>query len=102
MMAEDLKSVAHQVVEDVLNGVNPELNKVRGGGSEKSCQRSLLCVLFSPSMYRSLFHVLQTIILTYISSGASILQCDADRVKSTETALYKTSLSCNTLYLIRI
>lgn len=50
-MADDLKTVANQVIEDVLNGVNPELNKNKGGGTRKSCERSLLCVLFSPNTW---------------------------------------------------
>lgn len=75
-MAEDLKTVAHQVVEDVLNGVNPELNKVRGGGSEKSRERSLLCVLFSPSMYAfGFFHVLK-IQVTIERLDVHFLQCN--------------------------
>lgn len=51
VMAEDLKKVASEVVDDVLNGVNAEIKKVRGGGTDKSCQRSLLCVIFTPNAW---------------------------------------------------
>lgn len=51
-MAEDLKKVANELVDDVLNGVSNEFAKSPSNGfSGKSCNRSLLCVLFSPSMY---------------------------------------------------
>lgn len=52
MMAdEQIKNVANAVVDDVINGVTTELNRVKGAvqdsvGSSKD--RSLLCVLFDP------------------------------------------------------
>lgn len=47
-MAEDpIKSAAKNVVDDVINGVNTEMNKGRSCGG-KTCEKSLLCVLFSP------------------------------------------------------
>lgn len=45
----DIKNVANSVVEDVLNGVSDKMSK--GGGCEKWSQRSLLCVLFTPSRW---------------------------------------------------
>lgn len=48
MAEEQIKNAAKNVVDDILNGVN---TKIKGGDSDKACQRSLLCVLFSPSMY---------------------------------------------------
>lgn len=51
-MADDLKKVASDLVDDVLNGVSNEFGGcTRKGSSGKACGRSLLCVLFSPSMY---------------------------------------------------
>lgn len=53
-MADDLKKVASDLVDDVLNGVSNEFGKsavVKG----KTCDRSLLCILLSPSMYILLF-----------------------------------------------
>ncbi|XP_019870719.1 reticulon-1-A isoform X4 [Aethina tumida] len=50
-MEDGLKSAANAVVDDVINGVNSEINKTKGGvqpGRDKACQRSLLCVLFRP------------------------------------------------------
>lgn len=50
-MAEDIKNVANVVVEDVLNGVSSKMNRAKGGADDdKLRQRSLLCVLFTPSM----------------------------------------------------
>ncbi|KAG5881489.1 hypothetical protein JTB14_029155 [Gonioctena quinquepunctata] len=49
-MAEDLKKVANEVVDDVLNGVQ-ELRHIQGGVQKKSCQKSLLCVFFSPNAW---------------------------------------------------
>lgn len=49
-MADDLKKVASDLVDDVLNGVSNEFSKspvIKG----KSCDRSLLCIILSPSMY---------------------------------------------------
>jgi hypothetical protein len=48
-MVEDVKNVANAFVDDVLNGVSNEMSK-KGGGDDKSRQRSLLCVMFTPSM----------------------------------------------------
>lgn len=53
-MEDGLKSAANAVVDDVINGVNSEINKTKGGvqpGRDKACQRSLLCVLFRPSKW---------------------------------------------------
>ncbi|XP_023025654.1 reticulon isoform X4 [Leptinotarsa decemlineata] len=46
-MEQELKKVASEVVDEVLNGVQ-DLKHVQGGVKEKSCQKSLLCVFFSP------------------------------------------------------
>lgn len=46
-MADEIKDVANAVVDDVINGVANELNKVKGAGC-KGGERSLLCVLFDP------------------------------------------------------
>ncbi|KYB28148.1 Reticulon-4-like Protein [Tribolium castaneum] len=50
-MAEDIKNAANALVDDVLNGVSNEMNKTRGGADDKSRQRSLLCVLFTPNTW---------------------------------------------------
>lgn len=56
-MADDqVKNVATAVVDDVINGVTTELNKVKGVAKEcvfSTKDRSLLCVLFDPSKYPS-------------------------------------------------
>lgn len=56
-MADDqLKNVATAVVDDVINGVNTELNRVKGVANEcvfTSKERSLLCTLFDPCKYPS-------------------------------------------------
>ncbi|XP_056638271.1 reticulon-1-A isoform X4 [Diorhabda sublineata] len=46
-MSEDLKKMANEVVQDVINGVQ-EANILTGNDKETCCQRSLLCVLFNP------------------------------------------------------
>ena len=49
-MADDLKRVANEVVEDVFNGLGAEINK-QSKGCDKSRERSLFCVMFCPSRY---------------------------------------------------
>ncbi|XP_023025653.1 reticulon isoform X3 [Leptinotarsa decemlineata] len=49
-MEQELKKVASEVVDEVLNGVQ-DLKHVQGGVKEKSCQKSLLCVFFSPNAW---------------------------------------------------
>lgn len=49
MAEENIKNAAKNVVDDVLNGANTKINRALDGN--KCCQRSLLCVLFNPSMY---------------------------------------------------
>lgn len=57
VMADDqVKNVATAVVDEVINGVNMELNKVKD--VTKGCvfntkERSLLCVFFDPCKYPS-------------------------------------------------
>lgn len=55
-MAEDqVKNVASKFIDEVINGVNSEMSKGKLGGKNTASigcdyrQRSLLCVLFSPS-----------------------------------------------------
>lgn len=53
-MAEDLKKVANDLVDDVLNGVSNEFGKsATKGNAGNSFDRSLLCILLSPSTYFS-------------------------------------------------
>ncbi|XP_056638270.1 reticulon-1-A isoform X3 [Diorhabda sublineata] len=49
-MSEDLKKMANEVVQDVINGVQ-EANILTGNDKETCCQRSLLCVLFNPNAW---------------------------------------------------
>lgn len=56
-MVEDVKNVANAFVDDVLNGVSNEMNKTKGGADDKAKQRSLLCVMFTPSMFKKFFLV---------------------------------------------
>lgn len=54
MADEQIKDVANAVVDDVINGVTTELNRVKGTTKEcprSSADRSLLCVLFDPCKY---------------------------------------------------
>lgn len=51
-MADDLKKVANDLVDDVLNGVSNEFSKsATKGNAGISFDRSLLCILLSPSKY---------------------------------------------------
>ncbi|XP_060532552.1 reticulon-1-A isoform X4 [Cylas formicarius] len=47
-MAEELKKVANEVVDDVFNGLNSKSCPVKSFGGDKAQQRSLLCVMFTP------------------------------------------------------
>ncbi|XP_057657347.1 reticulon-4 isoform X1 [Diorhabda carinulata] len=49
-MGLDLKKMANEVVQDVINGVQ-EANILTGNDKETCCQRSLLCVLFNPNAW---------------------------------------------------
>lgn len=52
-MADELKSVAKGVVDDVVNGVANEMCKAKNNDvCSKSCKnRSLLCIFFTPCTY---------------------------------------------------
>ncbi|XP_072391452.1 reticulon-1-A isoform X3 [Diabrotica undecimpunctata] len=51
-MSEDFKKLANEIVQDVVDGVQ-EIKHLAGNDTSKSgsCQRSLLCVLFSPNAW---------------------------------------------------
>lgn len=53
MASEQIKDVANAFVDDVINGVTTELNKVKKTSEhpESSKKRSLLCVLFDPCKF---------------------------------------------------
>lgn len=61
MADKHLKDVASAVVDDVINGVQTELNKVTENvctrKSSSSKDRSLLCVLFDPCKYLKFLEV---------------------------------------------
>lgn len=55
-MADEIKRVANEVVDDVLNGVGSAENKwatcdFKGGKDNMSQQRSILCVMFCPNTW---------------------------------------------------
>lgn len=55
-MADDVKRVANDVIEDVMNDLPSGMKKAAGDSSEKACQRSLLCILFTPCTYLRKFN----------------------------------------------
>lgn len=50
-MVDEVKKVANEVVDEVLNGVGSELSRPSNKGEKKAKGRSLLCVMFCPNTW---------------------------------------------------
>lgn len=68
-MADEIRSAAHAVVDDVITGVSKELSKNKG------CKGSIFCTLFNPSKSWQLSTLLRFFVilslLSFIISGVA-------------------------------